>query len=1022
MTHMSNNQHLIEANQHQHLVSETEYAAERMAISLPRPAGPSRHVNPESNNASATFPVPESKRMDFSKIKMTIKPPVKATLQPIEINAARPNTAENQLEKKNIEKEVVNKDQHNKHQLENRTQSTSNIRLESGSRQKSRSRSPIHGSKTNSKSPSRFAIYNSKVSNRSRRSRSPHGDKNRSTRGDQKSRSPQRENSQSKRGDRKSRSPRHDKSQAKRSPHRENSQSKRGESNSGSGSKTHSSLNHPRNQNLDNKSRTQENTNYLNYTDQIPKPLDVNHRQGLDYQNPQDMLKGGNFQTGQIMYHSNEITASQNIPLQSQIHILPKLGCAKCYSMEHDLRTCQQFTSLSITERWEVLQNSNWAICSFCLENGHLSINCTKSYSCSTRGCFQLNNELLHQCNSQQPPNAREITKNSSSKSVNLICICCNRSEHCLKDCAKFIDMEKDQRLDIVSKCQVSICRVCLAYDHTTPECKSSVECGLTLNCSSRAHPLLHRCSEPGGSLQSLAKKEMEVEKRKLERLERFKKEEEERKKREEEMKKRENEERKKREEEQRTFELQRQLEAKNLELSLKLEMLQKESEERKARELEEMEREKKERERKWKDEQERKLKEHEKKLKEQERKLKEKERQLREERERLRQDEKKKKEIEEQQRKIEKEEQHRRIEKEVGNIRKETEFRSEDDYYRRWQTELDKRTTTSGKDGCKCPTDSHVFECPKNICDNCQQRGHQSSSCHLGFNKVGGGGDSLQNEFSNNHSSRSKPSSGPPPPPKISNSVRPGATSQTSQNQAFKVQPGTSGIQSGASGIQAGASGIQAGTSGIPTARNPEIKPSLWEYFADGLLNYGQKPELANNMIEFWDLAGYDEASLKSLVVRSQIKSQHVLRGLLNSKLFSAPIKCRPEGVTIDYLLDETTAFFMPEKPDDHLKVRKNSLKPLHNFIAQKMEKMAAMFGITEDYIKEVSGTIQHLVAKVGFGISGMKRFYFVYGREATGSVLLEKFSALQRELPKTVTPNYAVAMVVDFVMDACR
>jgi hypothetical protein len=44
-------------------------------------------------------------------------------------------------------------------------------------------------------------------------------------------------------------------------------------------------------------------------------------------------------------------------------------------------------------------------------------------------------------------------------------------------------------------------------------------------------------------------------------------------------------------------------------------------------------------------------------------------------------------------------------------------------------------------------------------------------------------------------------------------------------------------------------------------------------------------------------------------------------------------------------------------------------SLQSLAAFISGKMRTMAAMFGIDEEYITNVSSTIQNSVAKVGFG-----------------------------------------------------
>ena len=62
---------------------------------------------------------------------------------------------------------------------------------------------------------------------------------------------------------------------------------------------------------------------------------------------------------------------------------------------KHPIWTCRVFQSLPVAERME-LTESNQA-CTSCLEIGHMSINCRRSFKCPHDNCNETHNQLLHQ-------------------------------------------------------------------------------------------------------------------------------------------------------------------------------------------------------------------------------------------------------------------------------------------------------------------------------------------------------------------------------------------------------------------------------------------------------------------------------------------------------------------------------------------------------------------------------------------------------------------------------------------------
>ena len=73
----------------------------------------------------------------------------------------------------------------------------------------------------------------------------------------------------------------------------------------------------------------------------------------------------------------------------------PKNTCWIHKNSEHPIWTCRVFHALPVAERIE-LTESNQA-CTSCLETGHTSTSCHRSFRCPKENCNETHNQLLHQ-------------------------------------------------------------------------------------------------------------------------------------------------------------------------------------------------------------------------------------------------------------------------------------------------------------------------------------------------------------------------------------------------------------------------------------------------------------------------------------------------------------------------------------------------------------------------------------------------------------------------------------------------
>ena len=190
-----------------------------------------------------------------------------------------------------------------------------------------------------------------------------------------------------------------------------------------------------------------------------------------------------------------------------------------------------------------------------------------------------------------------------------------------------------------------------------------------------------------------------------------------------------------------------------------------------------------------------------------------------------------------------------------------------------------------------------------------------------------------------------------------------------------------------------------------------------LLRHFENSLKPEG-KENFAVKMINFWKAAGHDESTLRAFVEKHRPDKREKLRVLLVSELMKAFSNqsgiAVPDDVPVDLLLANTCSFFMPEDSTSD-ESRARSLEPFRKFVIIKMKAMAAVFGIKDDYIKNVSMILQNSVAKSGLGLDEVLRR--TDDEESFDRRLTESLKNVS--LPKNVTPDFVKTMIADFVED---
>ena len=203
----------------------------------------------------------------------------------------------------------------------------------------------------------------------------------------------------------------------------------------------------------------------------------------------------------------------------------------------------------------------------------------------------------------------------------------------------------------------------------------------------------------------------------------------------------------------------------------------------------------------------------------------------------------------------------------------------------------------------------------------------------------------------------------------------------------------------------------------------NPGESEKLSQHFVKSCRAKNLKPDLGIKMVKFWSLVGHDETTLRRFFEMLRPETPDQLRVLLVSELMKPRSSDFPDDVPVEFLLSETASFFFPasttspSKVDDGNKVgdpdseetRFESLKPFREFIVTKMKSMAATFGITDDYISNVSTDIRRLVAASGFGLDDMVR------ASRDGQTLVGRLNSAM--LPRGVTPEFVLRMIEEFV-----
>ncbi|XP_062713993.1 uncharacterized protein LOC134290806 [Aedes albopictus] len=114
--------------------------------------------------------------------------------------------------------------------------------------------------------------------------------------------------------------------------------------------------------------------------------------------------------SGHVNSHSAEVSNRDSVS-STKSQKQPQL-CLMCQRSDHKIRNCNKFSSLSIPERWSVVDQRN--LCQRCL-TCHGKWPCRTAQPCGSNGCEEMHHKLLHP---GKPKSVVSVSKGPSSSGV----------------------------------------------------------------------------------------------------------------------------------------------------------------------------------------------------------------------------------------------------------------------------------------------------------------------------------------------------------------------------------------------------------------------------------------------------------------------------------------------------------------------------------------------------------------------------------------------------------------------------
>ena len=249
----------------------------------------------------------------------------------------------------------------------------------------------------------------------------------------------------------------------------------------------------------------------------------------------------------------------------------------------------------------------------------------------------------------------------------------------------------------------------------------------------------------------------------------------------------------------------------------------------------------------------------------------------------------------------------------------------------------------------------------------------------------------------------------------------------------------------------------------------------TMLSFFYDRLLEKRKSPQLSEEMIHTWRLAGHNQHTIFEMMKKNRPPNRTQLRLMLVKELAKASAASLPISVNISELLDETVHYFMPEDRvnimDSKISVKPSSsnqtsetemrnvsnqqsfdklnklssmldlalgppgsqeralmydnmasMNPLSNYIFHRMKKLAAQFAISDEYIEQTATIIIKLMAVTNFNLMIMKRHLASYGSVSLAALISAKTKLYQAHFPPGISAKFIITFVLDFLQEHCE
>jgi hypothetical protein len=232
--------------------------------------------------------------------------------------------------------------------------------------------------------------------------------------------------------------------------------------------------------------------------------------------------------------------------------------------------------------------------------------------------------------------------------------------------------------------------------------------------------------------------------------------------------------------------------------------------------------------------------------------------------------------------------------------------------------------------------------------------------------------------------------------------------------------------------------------------------------YFCEKQVLRGKSNVEGEEMLLTWRMSGHDEDSLRAIFARENPNSPAHLRLAFVKALSNVSGSQIPLSVSVGQLLDDTVDYFMPttaaaatathavagtvqleavmerlrrldfsiaqmesrdvQGGEKDFDAQLRSLQPVRMHVANRLRCMAGAWNLTEQFIVQVAGSVQKVLAQARLCLFTLRKMYATMRPDSVYAFTRERLSPFASAVTSAIFVDFIASSVCDFLKDVAN